>query len=175
MILRLKRTPGIYLVGFMGCGKSTVGQLLAEELGWEFVDLDSAIEASVGMTVPAIFESMGETEFRRLEHQALQRIVQQVERGKPYVVALGGGAFAQPRNYDLLENNGVTIWLDCPLETLERRVARHTHRPLARDPKRFRRLYAERHGAYAKADYRIPVSDAEPRSHVDAILKLPLF
>jgi shikimate kinase len=75
----------------------------------------------------------------------------------------------------LLENNGVTIWLDCPLEVLERRVARAQHRPLARDLERFRSLYQARREAYAKADYRIEVGDADATVHVQSIMKLPLF
>jgi len=175
VILKLKRTPGIYLVRFMGSGKSTIGRLLAEEIGWSFIDLDDEIEKSSGLSISALFELNGEAEFRRIEHQTLQRFVQLVESGKPFVVALGGGAFAQQKNYDLLENNGVTIWLDCPLPLLERRVARHEHRPLARDIEKFRSLFQQRQESYAKADYRVEVSDAEPILHVSSILRLPLF
>lgn len=175
MILKLKRTPGIYLVGFMGSGKSTVGRLLAEEIGWSFLDLDDEIEKSSGLSISALFELHGEDDFRRIEFQTLQRFVQRIERGQPFVVALGGGAFAQTKNIDLLENNGVTIWLDCPLPLVERRVARHEHRPLARDMEKFRSLYQQRQQSYAKADYRVEVSDAEPITHVASILRLPLF
>ena len=71
MNLRLKRTPGIYLVGFMGSGKSTIGRLLAEKIGWPFFDLDQEIEAREGATIAAIFEARGEAEFRRIEAAAL--------------------------------------------------------------------------------------------------------
>lgn len=175
MILTLKRTPGIYLVGFMGSGKSTIGRLLAEDLGWSFLDLDDLIEQANGTTISTLFEARGEEEFRRLEHEALARITQSVECGKPHVIALGGGAFVQQRNQEHLENKGVSIWLDCPLETLERRVSRHSHRPLARDMDKFRSLYASRRDAYAKANYRVDVNDADPAVHVKSILKLPLF
>lgn len=175
MILRLKRTPGIYLVGFMGCGKSTIGRILADELGWRFIDLDEQIERASASSISGLFETLGEAEFREIERTQLQEVVRAVERGSPTVVSLGGGAFPDEKNYQLLENNGVTIWLDCPLEILERRVARHTHRPLARDPQRFRELYESRRPAYARADYRIEVSDADARDHVAAILRLPLF
>src|ERR1022692_5190369 len=66
MILKLKRTPGIYLVGFMGSGKSTIGRLLAERIGWHFVDLDEEIEAAERMSILEIFETRGEAEFRRV-------------------------------------------------------------------------------------------------------------
>ena len=161
MILRLKRTPGIYLVGFMGSGKSTIGRLLADELGWNFIDLDERIESATSTTIAKLFESRGEAAFREIEHEHLQQVVKSVERGSPTVVSLGGGAFSVEKNFQLLVNNGVTIWLDCPLDVLERRVARHTHRPLARDPEKFRDLHASRRTAYARADYRVEVSDAD--------------
>lgn len=175
MILRLKRTPGIYLIGFMGSGKSTLGKLLAEEIGWTFTDSDDLIEAASGLSIPALFESKGEEEFRKVEHQALCKLVAQIERGRPHVVALGGGAFVQERNYQLLQNNGVSIWLDCPFDVLERRVARHTHRPLAKDPARFRMLYEERRPFYAQADYRIEIAEIDPKRNLSLILKLPIF
>jgi len=172
---RLKRTPGIYLVGFMGCGKSTIGRLLAEQLGWPFADLDEEIEKEQQTAIIEIFERRGEAEFRRIETAALRRHVRQVEAGRPVVLALGGGVFAQPQNAELLAENGITIWLDCPLEILERRVARSTHRPLARDPEHFARLFRERATSYARADYRVAVSDDPPTTHAAAILRLPLF
>src|SRR6185369_15725528 len=71
MDLRLKRTPGLYLVGFMGCGKSTVGRLVADALGWRFVDVDDDIEAREGCPISDIFETRGEREFRRIESEAI--------------------------------------------------------------------------------------------------------
>ena len=116
MILKLKRTPGIYLVGFMGSGKSTIGRLLAERIGWHFVDLDAEIEAAEKTAIFEIFESRGEAEFRRLEREMLRRHVRAIECGRPAVLALGGGAIVQPENLHCSRNNGVTIWLDCPFE-----------------------------------------------------------
>ena len=174
MDLRLKRTPGIYVVGYMACGKSTIGRLLAEELGWSFVDLDEDIEREQGMSISEIFDQRGEAEFRRLESDALRRRVQQISSGHPIVVALGGGAFAQPANRELVRENGVSIFLDCPLEILKTRVARSTHRPLARDTERFEALYRDRRPSYETADYRIEVDDAPPSHHVRKILELPI-
>src|SRR5579862_9900078 len=93
MILKLKRTPGIYLVGFMGSGKSTVGRALADELGWSFFDLDDEIERREGATISELFDTRGEASFRQAESAALRERVVQVERGRPQVVSLGGGAF----------------------------------------------------------------------------------
>ncbi len=175
MILRLKRTPGIYLVGFMGSGKSTLGRLLAEEIGWTFLDLDEVIERQAGASISSLFESRGEPAFRELETRTLSEIVRKVEQGLPHIVALGGGTYVQPGNAQLLRANGVTVYLECPLAILESRVARHHHRPLARDLERFRRLYAERAPLYSQADYRLEVGEAEASVHLQALLQLPLF
>jgi shikimate kinase len=175
MILRLKRTPGIYIVGFMASGKSTLGRMLAAEIGWNFVDLDDEIERRAGVAIATLFDSRGEANFRKLETEMLAEFVRAIERGRPCVVSLGGGAFAEPGNFQLLENNGVSIYLDCPLPILETRVRRNPHRPLARDLDRFRELYARRAPAYAKADYRIEVGEAEAPEHLRKLLALPLF
>jgi shikimate kinase len=175
MNLKLKRTPGIYLVGFMGCGKTTIGRILADRLGWTFIDLDKDIEAQLKTTIARIFETQGEDEFRRLESEAIRGKVRSIERGAPMVVALGGGAFVKPENVELLKNNGVTIWLDCPLSVVKRRVEQNSDRPLARDSRKFEQLYQERQRAYGEADYRVESADDDPLTAVEIILKLPLF
>ncbi len=175
MNIRLKRTPGLYLVGFMGCGKTTIGRLAAGRLGWSFVDLDDDIEAAEGVSISAIFATRGEAEFRRIETEALRARVGEIAAGKPTVLALGGGAFVQPANYELIENHGVSVWLDCPLDVLEARVQCATHRPLARDPKKFAELFEARRPFYSRADYRVPVGGYDAGGAVDALLALPLF
>ena len=175
MILKLKRTPGIYLVGFMGSGKSTIGRLLADRMGWHFVDLDAEIEATQGTSIAEIFETRGEAEFRRIEREKMRALVRAIESGRPTVLALGGGAIVQPENYALVENNGITVWLDCPFETVRRRVEQASHRPLARDPASFAQLYETRRESYARADYRIAIESDDPAVAVEAVLRLPLF
>jgi len=175
MILKLKRTPGLYLVGFMGSGKSTVGRSLAKHLGWRFADLDEDIEAREQMPITQIFDQRGEDEFRRVEHDALKRRVADIARGVPWVIAVGGGCFAQSRNYDLINNHGLSIWLDAPIEVIRSRVAHSTTRPLARDPEKFDDLFQTRRASYEKADYRISVGPEGSSGAVDAILKLPIF
>jgi shikimate kinase len=175
MILKLKRTPGLFIVGFMGAGKSTVGRALARHLGWRFADLDEDIAAHEQMSIPEIFEKRGEVEFRKAEHDALLRRIDDVSRGIPWVIAVGGGCFAQAENHDLIQNHGVTIWLDAPLEMLRARVSGAFHRPLARDPVRFEELFHARRPSYERADFRIPISSGGSDTAVEDILKLPLF
>ena len=175
MILKLKRTPAIYLVGFMGCGKSTVGSALADELGWTFIDLDEEIERREGATIAEIFDQRGEEAFREIEAAVLHDRVRNVQSGRPQVVSIGGGAFLSEHNFELVSNNGVTIWLDCEFSQIERRIKGQTHRPLARDPEHLRRLFHQRRDAYARADYRIQVVDDDTRAAVAQILALPLF
>ncbi len=174
MILKLKRTPGIYLVGFMGCGKSTVGHALADELGWRFVDLDAEIEKAESTTIAEIFESRGEAAFRLIESAALRNVVRKIECGQPHIVALGGGAF-QDNNAALLVDKGVSIWLDCPFEMVQRRVAGFTNRPLARDPEKFKALYDARRPLYERADYRIEVHNDDCADAMKQILALGLI
>jgi shikimate kinase len=175
MILKLKLTPGIYLVGFMGCGKSAVGRALADELGWSFFDLDEEIEKEADCTILHLFETRGEAAFRELETAALRKRIASVRTGRPQVISLGGGAFSIQENFDLAFHHGITIWLDTPYEVIERRVAAETHRPLARDPLRMRHLYESRRDDYARADYRIEPSDDDPGKVVARILELPLL
>jgi shikimate kinase len=175
MTLKLKRTPGIYLVGFMGCGKTTIGRILANRIGWHFADLDHDIEKSHGASVQQIFSELGEPHFRALEHQALQARVKDVERGKPCVLALGGGTFVQPDNYALLENNGVTLWLDTSFSLIKKRVASDGSRPLATDQAKFQELFERRRAQYQLADHRIAIESEDPEVNVNAIIALQLF
>src|SRR5581483_5153866 len=144
MILKLKRTPGIYLVGFMGCGKSTVGRMLAEKIGWRFADIDEDVEAAAKTTISELFATRGEAEFRSVEAEAIRQRVRKIQAGHPMVIAVGGGAFTVPETIELLQNNGVTIWLDMAFPIVRKRVELATHRPLARDPQQFEDLYHAR-------------------------------
>jgi shikimate kinase len=173
MNIRLKRTPGLYVVGFMASGKSTIGRHLAGELGWNFFDLDDEIERAEKTTIANIFDERGETEFRRIEAAILTQHVKWIERGRPSVLALGGGAFTEPKNRALLLDNGLAIWLDCPLDKLKQRVAAASHRPLARDPEKFAALYHARRESYALADIQIAIESDEPAVTVKTILSHP--
>jgi len=175
MNTKLIRTPGLYLVGFMGCGKTTVGVLVADELGWNFADLDVDIENKSGCEIAEIFDTLGEPEFRRREQEALLSRVRRVQKGVPLVLSLGGGAFAQPANYEMVKDNGISIWLDCSFDRIQQRIAGETHRPLARDPDRVAELYQRRRESYARADFRVEIQSDDPKVAVEAILALPLF
>lgn len=162
----------IYLLGFMGSGKSTTGGLLARELGWKFIDLDAEIEAAEGMSIREIFARHGEPYFRQRERDALERAI----RGESVVLALGGGTFAQPGNLELIRRTGgTTIFLDCPVDELRRRCANMSNRPLFGDPDMFTRLLQERMPYYRLADYRISTAARSPREVVESILRLPIF
>ena len=162
----------IFLLGFMGCGKTTAGALLAKALGWPFIDLDATIEAGQGHTIRQIFEQAGEPFFRELEHAALS----EASRKEPAVIALGGGTFVQRPNFDLIrDGGGVTVWLDCNLQELQQRCQTMANRPLFRDPEQFLQLYQQRLPFYRMADYRVAVDGLEPRQVVEQILRLRIF
>jgi shikimate kinase len=175
MNLRLKRTPGLYVVGFMASGKSTVGRLLARQLGWSFFDTDDEIEAAEKTSIADLFDTRGEAEFRRIEAEIIGQHVHWIERGRPAVLALGGGAFVEPANRDLLLGHGIAIWLDCPLDVVKRRVAQAAHRPLARNAEKFAALYAARQESYALADLRVSIESDDPAATVESILAHPLL
>ncbi|MBK5290975.1 MAG: shikimate kinase [Acidobacteriia bacterium] len=170
---KLVRTPGVYLVGFMGCGKTTVGQLLGDELGWTFADLDDDIEAAAGCSIAEFFAQHGEAEFRKMEHSLLQQRVRKVQYGQPTVLSLGGGAYAQPDNVCMLADNGVSIWLDCPFEIILRRIAGQIHRPLAQDLAKFEELFHSRKAAYAQAEFHVEITADDPKLALNDIMKLP--
>lgn len=141
----------VFLTGFMGAGKTSVGAALAQRLRWPFHDLDAAIVERAGRSVAEIFQSSGEAEFRRLESEALAALLGGLH--EPAVVALGGGTLEQAQNMAAVRRaGGVLVALDAPPETLFARARREGTRPLAREEEAFRELYARRRATYQKAD-----------------------
>lgn len=150
---------GVFLVGFMGCGKTTVGEILSRLLGWRFEDLDSRIHAREGRTIPEIFGNHGEARFRQIERESLLELVGEMA-SRPTVAALGGGTFVQPENRRILQDSGVpAIFLDAPVEDLwERCRSTEPERPLAKDKNQFRQLYEGRRSLYMEAAATIDTS-----------------
>lgn len=156
----------VFLVGFMGVGKTTVGRLLAQRLDLPFFDLDDEVEAAAGRTIPEIFAAEGEAGFREREHAALLGVLRRPDS----VVATGGGLPTQKRSLELLETAGSTIWLDAPFDTLRARLssAETAARPLLRDPEKARQLFQSRRSAYRRADHRVPISPEDTPAAVAA-------
>ncbi len=154
----------VFLVGFMGSGKNTVGQELALRLGWHFLDLDARIEARERQTIPDIFLDRGEPAFRSAETNALRDLTTSLARES--VVALGGGAFVQEGNRDLLRA-WPSVFLDAPVSELWQRCLQHeaedgAKRPLRHDPEQFARLLEERLPFYRQAKIVVETSGKEP-------------
>ena len=167
-----QRRKLIYLLGFMGSGKSTVGGLLANALGWPLIDLDTVIEAGQGLSIRQIFENSGEPFFRQVERAALT----EASKTDSAVIALGGGTFAQPSNVDIIrESGGTTVWLDCPPEVLRARCEGLENRPLFRDEQSFAQLFADRIPYYRLADFRVSTEGRKPEEVVEQILSLQVF
>jgi shikimate kinase len=152
----------VYLVGFMGAGKTTVARALARRLDWKAADIDELIEAREHETVATLFAKRGEAYFRAVERAVL--LDQMATRD--LVVATGGGTFVDPLNRAAINRDGVSVWLDVPFERLIARVPADGRRPMAVDRAEFERLYSARRPAYEQAHYRI-----ESRASVDAVVE----
>jgi shikimate kinase len=146
----------VALVGFMGAGKTTVGQQLARRLNWRFADLDQLIESREGRTIPQIFQADGESRFRELEHSVLREALASTD-SRFFVLALGGGAFVVEKIRELLRQRQVpAVWLDAPAEELFRRCEQpEVIRPLRQDSEQFAKLYEQRLSSYRQADLHV--------------------
>lgn len=161
----------IYLTGFMGTGKTTIGSLLAKELGWNFIDIDRYIEQQSAMTVGEIFEKYGEDEFRKLETLALQ----EVTSAQPVVVGCGGGVVLKAENRDILINNGTTILLTAEPSTVAQRVGKDNTRPLLSgkiEIERIEKMISQRLPLYNKTkDAEVATDGKSPSEIVKDIIK----
>jgi shikimate kinase len=157
----------IYLVGFMAAGKTTVARALAERLGWRAEDIDELIEARERRTVADIFARSGEPYFRTLERDILRLLLPL----RHVVVATGGGTFMDPDNRVAINMDGVSVWLDVPLDELVARLPADGRRPLAADRAHMERLYAIRQAAYANAQIRIDARGAHPEAVAERIIE----
>jgi shikimate kinase len=157
------RADKVYLVGFMAAGKTTLAKALAKRLDWRAVDVDELIEEREHQTVAELFARRGEPYFRSVERQVL---LDQIA-ARHLVVATGGGTFADVQNRAAINNDGVSIWLDVPIERLIGRVPADGRRPLAADRAGFERLYHQRRAAYEQAHLRLDAG----RASVDALVE----
>jgi shikimate kinase len=146
----------LYLVGFMGAGKTTVARALGKRTGWRVEDIDERIEAREHRSVASIFSQQGEPYFRQLERLALGELLPL----RHVVVATGGGTFAEADNRALMLADGAVAWLDLPLALVIERVPADGRRPLASDRAQMEQLYARRQLAYAHAHVRIDATHA---------------
>ena len=160
------KTDKIYLVGFMGAGKTTVGRQLARRLGWRLTDIDEMIERREHHTVSDVFARKGEPYFRNVERAVL---VDQLPT-RHVVVATGGGTFADPQNRAIINQDGVSVWLDVPFERLVARVPADGRRPLAADRVEFERLFLLRRAAYEQAQLRLDASRATVPALVEQLM-----
>jgi len=154
----------VFLVGFMGSGKTVVGGVLAGLLGVRFVDLDTHICAEAGASVTELFERFGEAGFRAREAEALA----EVAAGEAAVVATGGGAFCTEANREIVHGRGhASVFLDVPWEVIVRRLAGETaDRPLFGDEATAARLYQTRLSAYRLAQVHVNLRGDEPPDQV---------
>ena len=157
----------IYLVGFMAAGKTTVARSLAGRLGWRAEDIDELIEARERRTVADIFARSGEPYFRTLERDILRLLLPL----RHIVVATGGGTFMDPDNRVAINMDGVSVWLDVPLDELVARLPADGRRPLAADRAQMERLYTIRQAGYANAQIRIDARGAHPEGVAERIIE----
>ncbi|MFD2612870.1 shikimate kinase [Paenibacillus gansuensis] len=160
----------LVLIGFMGTGKSTVGQLLAEKLEWTFIDSDAALVSREGRSIPDIFSSDGEAYFRNAESRALADILSRNRQ----VVATGGGAVLREENRQLMKGQGMVVALTATAEAIIERVRQDTNRPLLQGDveERVTSLLVERQPAYRFADVTIDTTDLSAVSIVEMIAGL---
>jgi shikimate kinase len=166
----------IYLTGYRGTGKSSVGRILADRLARTLVDLDDRIESAAGMTIREIFNEGGESSFRDWETKCLELVVAEANE----VVALGGGAILRDRNRELISHSGVCVWLDADADTLAQRIfgdeSTAQRRPSLTElspVEEIRQLLRQREPLYRQASqYRVDTGGKSPEEIADEIIRL---
>lgn len=157
------------MVGLMGAGKTSIGRRLAAHLGLPFIDADEEIEAAAGTTIEDIFEHLGEESFREGERRVIARLLD----GPPIVLATGGGAFMDRQTREHIATHGISIWLRADIDTLVRRTARRSDRPLLKrgDPRQILlHLMKQRYPVYEQADIIVDSVDGPPEGTLHQVL-----
>ena len=155
----------IHLLGFMGCGKSTVARLLARRLLWNYLDLDVLVTRHAGASIESIFAAEGEEGFRSIESHVLRQAVQKPRT----IVALGGGTMVREENRELIGQQALSVWLRASFATCRSRIGDGTGRPLFNDPEAARKLFETRRPLYAEA--RITVDAEGPVQEIAACIE----
>lgn len=170
----------IYLTGFMTSGKSTIGPILANVLGWEFNDLDQVIEETENKSVVQIFETDGEEYFRKLEHDILLKF----SKRNKLVLSLGGGTMAFDRNLSILKNSGIIVYLKSSPYMIYQRIKNKIDRPIFRDLvlsenpqphefiERIEKYLAKREPYYLQANIHIDTDQSNIGITVDKLAKI---
>jgi shikimate kinase len=168
--MQFKKLKNIFLIGFMGAGKTTVGRVLAKRLGLDFIDLDEVVKKELAMTIPDIFSSFGEDFFRNEESKALQSVA----HANNQVIATGGGIVLREENWEIMKSSGITIYLKAPAEILWSRVKDNTSRPLLYGENPFERLQellSKRVSLYEKADLIVNTENITPARVAEEIIR----
>ena len=166
MFLGAQMDTNLYLVGFMGTGKSTVGRQVARQVGFEFLDSDHEIERLQGQPVSKIFAERGEAAFRAMERE----FIEGGHPAKKCVISCGGGLVVPPGMLELLRSRGVVICMHAPIETILQRTMHASHRPLLQvenPEQRLRELYAQREELYRRTGTMV-LTDKRPLREIVA-------
>ncbi|MBW6423864.1 shikimate kinase [Rhizobium sp. XQZ8] len=161
----------LVFVGLMGAGKSAIGRLVAQSLSIPFIDTDAEIEKVSRMTIPELFSTYGETEFRALETRVIERLL----RGGPRVVSTGGGAFINENTRQQIKLSSVSVWLKADLDVLWDRVNKRDNRPLLKteNPKQtLENLMVQRYPIYAEADLTVLSGNVRKDVMVNEVLSI---
>lgn len=169
----------IYLTGFMGAGKSTIGPILANTMGWEFYDLDRVIEKILGKKIKTIFEEKGEQYFREIEEKTLREL----SEGKELVISLGGGTIANEKNFEIIKKSGSIVYLKSSPESMYERLKFKRDRPslIKSDNEsptkeelmqRILHIFNERKKYYEQADVILDTDKTTVGITVDKIVKI---
>ncbi len=165
----MNRPCRLYLLGFMGAGKSTVADLLADRTNWPRVELDAQIENRAEKSIADIFAELGEEKFREIESEALE---DQSKKEPPRIISCGGGVPLRAQNRKLMEQTGLPVLLHINAQTAWKRVRSDSGRPLAQNREKLCQLWEERQGVYEALPFKVVADQKTPREISDRIISI---